>query len=57
MSPKCFSCILDMLSGPVAGEFLRFFIAFFVSLIVNLGVLFWLNFSFFRVLMIFLFCR
>ena len=40
VSPKCFRCIFDMLSGPVAGEFLRFFMAFFVSLIVNLGVLF-----------------
>ena len=34
-SPKCFKCMLDMLSGPMALEFLVYFMTLLVSSVVS----------------------
>ena len=53
---RCFRWIFDILSGPVAGEFLIVLMVFCVFVGVMTLKLFWLLRSFFSFLIIFLFC-
>ena len=52
---RCFRCVFDMLSGPVAVEFLMVLMVFYVFVGVMTIKLFWLMSSFFSFIIIILF--